>query len=101
MLSQSVAISAPLLAGVDEASRAQALTCADHSLRARGMVGWDDRARRSIAPMIASILLDYAQPRYTLFVDTYLVSTRAMPFLYVFGEHATYEQCQPEPDVLQ
>lgn len=79
----------------------QAFITAEHTLRGRKLVGWGDAQQRVIYPTLAQILLDYAHPRSTLFVDTSLVFTRVLPFFYVFGEHAIYECCQPEPDVLQ
>ncbi len=96
-----------LLAKLDDVQREQALATADHTLRARGLVGWDETRHRMVNPTLAALLLDYAHPRYTLFVDTYIASTRVAPFLYIFGSpdniggQAIYEQCEPEPDVLQ
>jgi len=90
-----------LLSELNDTQRTQALRTAAHTLRARGLVGWDGTSRPRINPAVAEILLDYAHPRYTLFVDTYVASTRVIPFLYVIGKQAIYEQCQPEPDVLQ
>lgn len=92
---------ANLFSMLDDAQRVQALRTAAHTLRARGLVGWDETAHPRMNPVVAEMLLDYAHPQQTLFVDTYVVSTRAIPFLYVVGKQAIYEQCQPEPDVLQ
>ncbi len=92
---------ANLLSELDDTSRVQALRTAEHTLRARELVGWDEIQRPHVNPVVAEVLLDYAHPRYTLFVDTYLTSRRVMPFFYVVGEQAIYEQCQPEPDVVQ
>ncbi len=92
---------ANLLSELDDVQRTQALRTAAHTLRARGLVGRDETSRPRINPVVAEILLDYAQPWYTLFVDTYVVSTRVLPFLYVVGKQAIYEQCQPESDVVQ
>jgi len=94
-------IATDLLPGLNDVQKTQALTTAEHTLRGRNLVGWDDAQQRVIHPVLAQVLLDYAHPRHTLFVDTYIVSTRVLPFFYVFGEQAIYEHCQPEPDVLQ
>ncbi|MBV9713365.1 MAG: hypothetical protein JO011_20880 [Ktedonobacteraceae bacterium] len=74
---------------------------AAHTLRARGLVGWDETQRPCINPAVSEMLLDYAHPRYTLFGDTSVASTRVIPFFYIVGKQAIYEQCQPEPDVVQ
>ena len=90
-----------LLSELDDAQRIQALRTAAHTLRARGLVGWDETAHPRLHPAVAAIVLDYAHPCYTFFVDTFVASKRVLPFLYVIGQQAIYEQCQPEPDVLQ
>lgn len=94
-------IAPDLLVEFDEAQRKVALKVADQTLRARLYVGWNSDLQHVINPALADLLLDYAHPVATLFVDTGLPTGRAMSFLYVFGERGIYEQCQPEPDVLQ
>ncbi len=94
-------IAPDLLVGFDEEQRQTALRIADQTLRARRYVGWNSDLQHVINPALADLLLDYAHPTATLFVDTALPTGRAMPFLYVFSERGIYEQCQPEPDVLQ
>jgi hypothetical protein len=90
-----------LLAGLNEEQRKEALAVAEQTLRARRFVGWDSDLQRVINPLLANLLLDYAHPNATIFVDTGLPTGRGIPFLYVFGEQVIYEQCQPEPDILQ
>lgn len=90
-----------LLAGFNEEQRKTALIIADQTLRARRFVMWNSDSQHVINPTLASLLLDYARPSATLFVDTRLPTGRAMPFLYVSGKQGIYEQCQPEPDVMQ
>lgn len=94
-------IAPDLLAGFDEGQRRVALKVADQTLRARLYVGWNSDFQHVINPALADLLLDYAHPTATIFVDTGLPTGRAMPFLYVFGARGIYEQCQPEPDILQ
>src|SRR5947209_2348588 len=77
----------PLLR-LNEEQKKQAFITAEHTLRGRKLVGWDAAQQRVIHPTLAQILLDYAHLRYMLFVDTYIASTRVLPFFYVFGEHA-------------
>jgi hypothetical protein len=91
-----------LFAGLDEEQRQEALQVAEQTLRARRFVGWAGNQQRIINPTLANLLLDFAHPRYTLFVDTELPGgKRGIPFLYVFGEQGIYEQSQPEPGVVQ
>lgn len=91
-----------LFAGMNEGQREEALEIADQTLRARRFVGWTNGQQRVINPTLVNLLFDFAHPRFTLFVDTELPGgKRGIPFLYVFGEQGIYEQCQPEPGVLQ
>ncbi len=90
-----------MLHELSEEKRTEAMLIADHTLRARSFVGWNHEQRRIINPAISAILLDYANPQHTIFVDTFISAGRGIPFLYAFGEQGIYEQCQPEPDVLQ
>lgn len=94
-------LTSDLLAGLDDGQRTMALRVADQTLRARRYVGWSSHTQHVVNPALADLLFDYADPIATLFVDTALPTGRAMPFLYVFGTQRIYEQCQPEPDVLQ
>jgi len=90
-----------ILDGFSQERRQEALTCADHTLRARNWIGWRDANERVIHPVLVTTLRDYASSHHTIFVDTLINSRRAIPFLYVFGEQGIYEQCQPEDNVLQ
>jgi hypothetical protein len=90
-----------ILEGFSEEQKREALACADHTLRARNWIGWQDAQQRVINPALATVLSDYASPLHTIFVDTQIGSKHVMPFLYVFGEQGIYEQCQPEDNVLQ
>ena len=90
-----------LLVGLNEEQQKGARASAEQTLRARRFVGWDSDLQRVINPLLANLLLDYALPTATLFVDTGLPAGRATPFLYVRGQQGIYEQCQPEPDILQ
>ena len=90
-----------LLVGLSEDQRKEAVKLAEQTLRARCFVIWGRNGQHAIDPAVANLLLDYAHPGSTLFVDTALPSGRVVPFLYVFGARCTYEQCQPEPDIVQ
>src|SRR5690348_1076984 len=77
------------------------MTEADHTLRARGLVHWRGETQREIDPLVTKLLLDCAQPGYTLFVDLLDTQMGARKLLYIFGPEATVEQCEPEPQVQQ
>lgn len=77
------------------------MTEADHTLRARGLVHWRGETQREIDPLVTKLLLDCAQPGYTLFVDLLDAQMGARKLLYIFGPEATVEQCEPEPQVQQ
>lgn len=94
-------IAADLLPEMNAEQRAASLAVAEQTLRARHFIRWGNDAQRAVDPWLANLFLDYARPHSTLFVDTALSGTRAMPFLYVSGQQGIYEQCQPEPGVLQ
>lgn len=100
-LSTLPGLAADLLEGLDEAQRRVALSVAEQTLRARCLIGWTGDKRRVLHPGLASLFRDYACPLSTLFVDTALPAGRGIPFLYVFGQQGIYEQCQPEPDIVQ
>ncbi|GCE11285.1 hypothetical protein [Tengunoibacter tsumagoiensis] len=89
-----------LLASLPEEQQAQIIQAADHSLRARTLVGWNSAGERVIDDRLQALFHDYARPDATLFVDTLVAGKRQLPFLYVFAR-ALYEQCQPEPAVYQ
>lgn len=74
---------------------------ADHTLRARGLVHWRSETEREIDPLVSKLLLECAQPRYTLFADLLETGTPATQLLYLFGPEVIVEQCEPEPQVQQ
>jgi hypothetical protein len=74
---------------------------ADHTLRARGLVHWRGETEREIDPLVSKLLLECAQPRYTLFIDLLEAGTPATQLLYLFGPEVIVEQCEPEPQVQQ
>lgn len=94
-------IAVDLLVGLNEEQRKEALAVAEQTLRARRFIGWGSDLQRIINPLLADLLLDCAHFSRTLFVDTGLPTGRGIPFLYVCGKQGIYEQCQPEPDILQ
>ena len=90
----------PLNPLVDE-EKSLLMTEADHTLRARGLVRWLSETERQVAPPITALLLECAQPRYTLFVDMLDANATATKLLYIFGQEVVVEQCEPEPQVQQ
>lgn len=84
-----------------EEQRQLLLLTADRSLRARGLVGLLDNDRRSINPLVAGLLRAYAQPQPALFLSTIRTGWGRGQWLYVFNEQIIFEQCEPEPGVLQ
>ncbi|MGH2478596.1 MAG: hypothetical protein ACRDHW_02930 [Ktedonobacteraceae bacterium] len=90
----------PLNPLVDE-EKSLLMTEADHTLRARGLVRWLSETERQVAPPITELLLECAQPRYTLFVDMLDANATATKLLYIFGQEVIVEQCEPEPQVQQ
>ena len=74
---------------------------ADHTLRARGLVQWRSETEREIAPHVAKLLQDCAQPDYTLFVDMLDAGAGVVKLLYIFSSGVIIEQCEAEPQVQQ
>lgn len=77
------------------------LDAADHSLQARGFVQWQSATERIILPLVRKVLLDCAQPRYTLFLEKLSVGSATTKALFIFGAEVIVEQSEPEPHVQQ
>ncbi len=95
---------------------ALALSVADRTLRARGMVRWGGAEQRNPDPVIVGLLRALGNPGYTLILDVRRTAEAAQPggqpgqgsnqpiaqrLVYTFASYTAVEHTQPEPGVHQ